>query len=94
MPGYTAFGIYSANKSLLAMSDTAREPWLFVRHPQWQPSYDMDGSAGRQNAHRHARPRRRRRHAFEAYHFPFPACHLIARIGSGFDLMPTMWQPL
>ena len=25
------------------MSDTAREPWLFVRHPEWQPSYDMDG---------------------------------------------------
>ena len=42
-PGHTAFAVHSGNQSLLAMSDTVREPWLFVRHPEWQPGYDMDG---------------------------------------------------
>src|SRR5579885_2884529 len=43
-PGHTAFAVHSGSQSLLVMSDTAREPWLFVRHPAWQPSYDMDGA--------------------------------------------------
>ena len=30
----------------------------------------------------------------EAYHFPFPACGHIVRTAGGFDLVPTMWQPL
>jgi glyoxylase-like metal-dependent hydrolase (beta-lactamase superfamily II) len=32
-PGRTAFAIHSGSHAMLAMSDTAREPFLFVRHP-------------------------------------------------------------
>src|SRR5262249_29733582 len=43
-PGHTAFAIHSGNQSLLVMSDAVRNPYLFARHPGWQPSFDMDGA--------------------------------------------------
>ena len=42
-PGHTAFAIHSGGQSLLVMSDTVRNPYLFARHPDWQPIFDMDG---------------------------------------------------
>jgi glyoxylase-like metal-dependent hydrolase (beta-lactamase superfamily II) len=93
-PGHTAFGIYSANQSMLAMSDTVREPWLFVRHPEWQPSYDMDGLLAAKTRAVILDRAAADRMLVEAYHFPFPACGHIVRSGSGYDLVPVMWQPL
>jgi glyoxylase-like metal-dependent hydrolase (beta-lactamase superfamily II) len=93
-PGHTAFGVYSANQSLLVMSDTVRNPYLFVRHPDWQPIFDMDGplsvTARRAMLDRAATDRM----LVEAYHFPFPACGHIVKSGAGFELEPVMWAPL
>jgi glyoxylase-like metal-dependent hydrolase (beta-lactamase superfamily II) len=93
-PGHTAFGVYSGGKSLLVMSDTVRNPYLFVRHPDWQPIFDMDGpqsvAARRAMLDRAASDRM----LVEAYHFPFPACGHIVRSGVGFELEPVMWAPL
>jgi glyoxylase-like metal-dependent hydrolase (beta-lactamase superfamily II) len=93
-PGHTAFGVYSANRSLLVMSDTVRNPYLFVRHPDWQPIFDMDGPqsvmARRAMLDRAAADRM----LVEAYHFPFPACGHIVRSGSAYELEPVMWAPL
>ena len=67
---------------MLAMSDTVRNPYLFVRHPDWQPIFDMDGplavKARRQMLDRAAADRM----LVEAYHFPFPACGHIVKSGS------------
>jgi glyoxylase-like metal-dependent hydrolase (beta-lactamase superfamily II) len=93
-PGHTAFGIYSANQSMLAMSDTAREPWLFVRHPEWQPSYDMDGPLAAKTRAVMLDLAAADRMPVEAYHFPFPACGHVVKSGSGYELVPVMWQPL
>ncbi len=71
-PGHTAFAIYSGEQSMLAMSDTAREPWLFVRHPEWQPSYDMDGPLAAKTRTAHARPRGGRPHAGRGLSLPVP----------------------
>jgi len=93
-PGHTAFAVHSGNQSLLVMSDTAREPWLFVRHPQWQPSYDMDGPLAAKARTAMLDRAAADRMLVEAYHFPFPACGHIIKNGSGFDLAPAMWAPL
>ena len=78
-PGHTAFAIHSGNQSMLAMSDTVRNPYLFARHPDWQPIFDMDGAqaveARRAMLDRAAADRM----LVEAYHFPFPACGHMAR---------------
>jgi glyoxylase-like metal-dependent hydrolase (beta-lactamase superfamily II) len=93
-PGHTAFAVHSGNQSLLVMSDTAREPWLFVRHPEWQPSYDMDGPLAAKARTDMLDRAAADRMLVEAYHFPFPACGHIVRSGAGFDLAPVMWAPL
>lgn len=93
-PGHTAFAIHSGSQSMLAMSDTAREPFLFVRHPQWQPSYDMDGPLAAKTRTDMLDRAAADRVLIEAYHFPFPACGHIVKSGSGYDLVPAMWTPL
>jgi glyoxylase-like metal-dependent hydrolase (beta-lactamase superfamily II) len=93
-PGHTAFAIHSGNQSMLAMSDTVRNPYLFVRHPDWQPIFDMDGPMA-VKARRHMLDRAAAdRMLVEAYHFPFPASGHIVKSGSGYELVPVMWQSL
>ncbi len=93
-PGHTAFAIHSGNQSLLVMSDTVRNPYLFARHPNWQPIFDMDGGLA-VKARRHMLDRAASdRMLVEAYHFPFPACGHIVRAASGYELVPVMWAPL
>jgi glyoxylase-like metal-dependent hydrolase (beta-lactamase superfamily II) len=93
-PGHTAFAIHSGNQSMLVMSDTVRNPYLFAPHPDWQPIFDMDGPqavrARRAMLDRAASDRM----LVEAFHFPFPACGHIARTGTGYELVPVEWQPL
>jgi len=93
-PGHTAFAIHSGNQSMLAMSDTVRNPYLFARHPDWQPTFDMDGpqavAARRQMLDRVAAHRM----LVQAYHFPFPACGHMIKTATGYELVPVEWQPL
>ena len=93
-PGHTAFAIHSGNQSMLAMSDTVRNPYLFARYPDWQPTFDMDGpqavSARRQMLDRVVSDRM----LVQAYHFPFPACGHMVRTATGYELVPVEWQPL
>ena len=93
-PGHTAFAIHSGNQSMLAMSDTVRNPYLFARHPDWQPIFDMDGPqavmARRAMLDRAAADRM----LVEAYHFPFPACGHMVKTATGYELVPVEWQPL
>jgi glyoxylase-like metal-dependent hydrolase (beta-lactamase superfamily II) len=93
-PGHTAFAIHSGDRSLLVMSDTVREPALFVRHPDWQPIYDMDGAEAAKARRAMLDRAAADRMLVAAYHFPFPACGHIVRAGSGYELEPAMWQPL
>lgn len=93
-PGHSAFSVHSGNQSLLVMSDTVRNPYLFVRHPDWQPIFDMDGPLAAK-ARRHMLERAASdRMLVEAYHFPFPACGHIVKSGGGFEFEPVMWAPL
>jgi glyoxylase-like metal-dependent hydrolase (beta-lactamase superfamily II) len=93
-PGHTAFAIHSGNQSMLSMSDTVRNPYLFARHPDWQPTFDMDGpqavATRRQMLDRVVADRM----LVQAYHFPFPACGHMAKTATGYDLVPVEWQPL
>jgi glyoxylase-like metal-dependent hydrolase (beta-lactamase superfamily II) len=93
-PGHSAFTISSGNESMLVISDSAREPWLFVRHPEWQPSYDMDPAMAVATRKRLLDRAAADRMPVHGYHFPFPAMGHIAKTASGYDLVPALWQPL
>ena len=93
-PGHTAFALHSGKQSLLVMSDTVRNPELFARHPDWQPIFDMDGGLAVKTRRRMLARAAADRMLVEAYHFPFPACGHMIRRGAGYELVPSMWQPL
>ena len=93
-PGHTAFAIHSGSQSMLAMSDTVRNPYLFARHPDWQPAFDMDGPRAVETRRRMLDRVAADRMLIEAYHFPFPACGHIAKTASGYEFVPIEWKPL
>ena len=93
-PGHVAFAVASGIHSMLVLADTARNPELFVRHPEWQPSFDMDGLVAVGSRRRLLDQAAADRMLVHGYHFPFPAIGHIAKAGTGFELVPAMWQPL
>jgi glyoxylase-like metal-dependent hydrolase (beta-lactamase superfamily II) len=93
-PGHCAFAITSGRQSMLVMSDAVRNPYLFARHPEWQPAFDMDGPLAVKTRKQMLDRAAADRMLVEAYHFPFPACGHIARSGKAYELVPVEWQPL
>ena len=93
-PGHTAFAIHSGNQSMLAMSDTVRNPYLFARYPDWQPIFDMDGTLAVKTRRRMLDRAEADRKLVEAYHFPFPASGHMVKRGAGYELIPVEWKPL
>jgi glyoxylase-like metal-dependent hydrolase (beta-lactamase superfamily II) len=93
-PGHTAFAIHSGSQSMLAMSDTVRNPYLFARYPDWQPIFDMDGTMAVKARRRMLDRAAADRMLVEAYHFPFPASGHMVRRGTGYELVPVEWRPL
>jgi len=92
-PGHTAYAINSGNQSMLYLADTTNNPWLFVRNPQWQAAFDMDGAMAvetRKKMLDRAASDKMRAHG---YHWPFPASGYMTKTAKGYDLMPAMWQP-
>ncbi|MBM3530295.1 MAG: MBL fold metallo-hydrolase [Alphaproteobacteria bacterium] len=93
-PGHTVYSIASGRQSMLVLGDTTNHPWLFARYPEWQGAFDVDGSmavAARKKLLDRAAADRMLVHG---YHFPFPAIGHIAKRGKGYEVVPTMWQPL
>jgi glyoxylase-like metal-dependent hydrolase (beta-lactamase superfamily II) len=93
-PGHTAFTVASGSDSMLVLSDSVRDPLLFVRHPDWQPSFDMDGPLAVETRRRLLERAAAGRTLVQGYHFPFPACGYIVKAARHFDLVPVLWQPL
>jgi glyoxylase-like metal-dependent hydrolase (beta-lactamase superfamily II) len=92
-PGHTAYAINSGNQSMLYLADVTNNPWLFVRNPEWQVVFDMDGSQAvvtRKTLLDRASADKMRAHG---YHWPFPASGYITRTAKGYDLVPAMWSP-
>lgn len=92
-PGHVAFAITSGNASMLALSDTSHNPWLFVRHPEWQAIVDTDGTLAAETRKAMLDRAAADRLLVQGYHFPFPASGHITRTVTGYDLVPVLWQP-
>ena len=92
-PGHAAFAVASGSQSMLVLSDVTNHPWLFVRHPEWQAVFDVDGDMAAQTRKKMLDRAAADKMLVQGYHFPFPASGYIARRGSGYDFVPVMWQP-
>lgn len=93
-PGHTAFNIASGNQSMLYLADTTNNPWLFVRNPEWQAIFDMDGAMAADNRKRLLDRASADKMLVHGYHFPFPASGYITKTATGYDLVPVMWAPM
>lgn len=92
-PGHTAFAIASGNQSMLYLADVTNNPWLFVRNPEWQASFDFDGNMAADTRKKMLDRAAADKMIVQGYHFPFPASGHIAKTAKGYDLVPVMWQP-
>ncbi|MCS6877832.1 MAG: MBL fold metallo-hydrolase [Geminicoccaceae bacterium] len=90
-PGHHAFRLASGGQSLLVLSDAATKPELFVRRPDWQVMFDMDGPRAAETRKRLLDMLATERTMVAGYHFPFPAVGYIAREGSGYRFVPAFW---
>jgi glyoxylase-like metal-dependent hydrolase (beta-lactamase superfamily II) len=92
-PGHTAFAIASGSQSMLVLSDITSHPWLFLRNPEWQPAFDMDGDMAVDTRKRLLDRVVADRMLVQGYHFPFPASGHVTKSGANYDFVPVMWQP-
>ena len=92
-PGHTAFAVASGSASMLVLSDITNHPWLFLRNPEWQPSFDMDGAMAVDARRRLLDRAAADKMLVQGYHFPFPASGHVTKSGANYDLVPVMWQP-
>ncbi|HEX8666200.1 MAG TPA: MBL fold metallo-hydrolase [Beijerinckiaceae bacterium] len=95
-PGHTAYVVSSGNAKLILMSDTTNHPALFVRHPDWQAIFDMDGNQAADTRKKLLDMAAAERSRVAFYHAPFPATGYIAKSGTGgaaYEFVPVQWSP-
>ncbi len=90
-PGHSAFAIASGNQSMLHTVDITNNPFLFVRNPDWQPSFDMDGNKAVETRKALLDRASADKMLVSGYHWPFPAAGYISKEGSGYRLNPVAW---
>ena len=92
-PGHTAYAVASDSGRLLAASDIANHPALFVRNPDWQAAFDVDGDQAVATRRRMLDMAAAERMQLSFYHAPFPATGHVARDGPGYRFVPVQWTP-
>lgn len=92
-PGHTSFIVASGNQSMMALGDVTNNPWLFLRNPDWQGVFDVDGALAAETRKAVLDRLVVERSLAQGYHFPFPASGRIVKTGPHtFDLAPVLWQ--
>lgn len=88
-PGHTSWQVSSGGKVLYVLGDVSNIPALFLKHPDWQAIFDMDGDQA--SATRRAiMDRAISEGAMVAgYHYPFPAAGTVAKDGDGYAFVPA-----
>ncbi|MGH6783285.1 MAG: hypothetical protein ACREBP_01530, partial [Sphingomicrobium sp.] len=92
-PGHTVFAVSSGNRSMLVLGDTTNHPALFVRNPEWQAVFDVDGNMAAETRKKLLDRAAADKMLVQGYHFPFPASGHIAKESKGYEFVPVQWQP-
>jgi glyoxylase-like metal-dependent hydrolase (beta-lactamase superfamily II) len=92
-PGHTSYLVASGHESMLVLGDVTNNPYLFLRHPDWQGSFDVDGPLAVATRRKVFDRASADRTLLQGYHFPFPAVGYVNKTATGFELVPATWQP-
>jgi glyoxylase-like metal-dependent hydrolase (beta-lactamase superfamily II) len=93
-PGHTAFAISSGGQTMMTIVDATNNAYLFVRNPEWQVSFDMDGGMAVDTRKRLLDRAAADKMLVAGYHWPFPSAGHITKEGSGYRLHPVAWNPV
>ena len=79
---------------MMTVVDATNNAYLFVRNPEWQVSFDMDGPMAVETRKRLLDRAAADKMLVGGYHWPFPAVGYIAKEGSGYRLHPVSYSHL
>jgi glyoxylase-like metal-dependent hydrolase (beta-lactamase superfamily II) len=91
-PGHTAFVIASGNAKLMYIADVTNHPIVFARNPEWRLWADMIPEQALTTRRKLLDMLAAERMPMTGYHYPFPATGYIAKLGTGYDFIPSNWQ--
>ena len=66
---------------------------LFLNHPEWKLVFDTDGPLAEQTRRKIYDMAVADKMPIQGYHFPFPGRGYVEKSGSGYRLVPAMWNP-
>jgi glyoxylase-like metal-dependent hydrolase (beta-lactamase superfamily II) len=90
-PGHCAFAIASGGSSMMTIVDAVNNAYVFLRNPDWQFSFDIDGPMAVQTRKQLLDRAVSDRMLVAAYHWPFPAVGHITKEGGGYRLNPAAY---
>jgi glyoxylase-like metal-dependent hydrolase (beta-lactamase superfamily II) len=92
--GHTSFVISSGPATLMAQVDvTAGPALLFVRNPEWQASFDMDGPLAVATRRKLYDQIATDRMLTQGFHLPFPSVGYMEKDGNAYRFVPLPWNP-
>jgi len=90
-PGQTMFRISDRGESLLFVADVTNNPFVFARHPGWQPGFDiMPEEAVRCRRAVLAEAASQGARLF-FFHAPFPGLGVVRPEQDGYAFVPQIW---
>lgn len=87
-PGHTVFMIEGGSRKVLYWADTTNVAALFVRHPDWAVTFDMDAEAARLIRRKLADMAVRDDLLVAGYHLPGSAIGTLETRGRGYEFYP------
>lgn len=87
-PGHTVFVVDGGVQKLMCWGDNTNVAALFVRHPDWSASFDLDPEAARVTRRRLADSVIRDKLLVCGYHLPGSAIGTLENRGNGYDFIP------
>jgi glyoxylase-like metal-dependent hydrolase (beta-lactamase superfamily II) len=93
-PGHSSQIVTSGNSTLAVQGDITNHPALFVRHPGWHVSYDMDATLAEATRRKFYDRVAAEKILVHGFHFPFPAAGHVEKDGDGYRLVPINWNPV
>jgi glyoxylase-like metal-dependent hydrolase (beta-lactamase superfamily II) len=88
-PGHTSFVVASGSKRVLVQGDVALAPGVFVKHPEYQVMFDVQGDLAVTTRKKLYDMAVAEKLPVIGYHFPFGTVSYVEKAGGGYNLVPS-----
>ena len=86
-PGHTSFVVSSGGKRVLVQGDVALAPEVFVKHPDYQIVFDVQGDLAVETRKKVYDMALAEKLPIIGYHFPFGSLNYVEKAGGGYRLV-------